>query len=129
MFYQLCHFSFQRWDYEVRQLLWTFNPIFVPVTLIQQSPSGTTSPRCPVRIKFVLSVCDLIPVFAPCTAKNTSLEGTLNCLTSFVVFGNSCVLMSSQRPRSCKTNVLHSGPYASASSRTAADHFPSPACA
>eukprot|EP00959_Pyramimonas_sp_CCMP1952_P470092 9496085-Pyramimonas_sp.AAC.1 len=77
-------------------------------------------------MKFVLSVCGLMPVFGLCTAKNTSLEGTLNFCANLVVFGNNAVFVSSHRPRSCRTSVLHSGPYASASSRTAVDHLPPP---
>ena len=52
-----------------------FPPVLLPPTSNQHSFSGTSRPTCDVRIKFVKSVCGLIPVPGGCRAKKTSTEG------------------------------------------------------
>ena len=96
-----------------------FHQCFSPPTSNQHSFSGTSRPTCDVRIKFVKSVCGLIPVPGGCRAKKTSTEGEDASRTSRVVFGNNVVFVSSHVHLSCKTRVLQFGPYATASASAA----------
>mmetsp|Transcript_1624 Transcript_1624/g.5398 ORF Transcript_1624/g.5398 Transcript_1624/m.5398 type:complete len:348 (-) Transcript_1624:2255-3298(-) len=88
-------------------------------TLIQHSPSGTSTPRCVVWMKLLLSVCEEMPVFASWRAKKTSRVGASISTRSLCVRGNILMLLCSQMPRSWSTSVRQLGPYATASSRAA----------
>mmetsp|Transcript_81804 Transcript_81804/g.231932 ORF Transcript_81804/g.231932 Transcript_81804/m.231932 type:complete len:203 (-) Transcript_81804:126-734(-) len=73
---------------------------------------GTSTPRCAVRTKLLMSEWALMLEPAPILAKRASVMGTFELWSSAEVLGKSFILSSSHSSRSNSPNVFHCEPYA-----------------